>query len=495
MKKIFVLLIVFVSFALSQESEKKNDFMKQLSGLESDYVSKQLDRFQKLKNKRKKKVENEPKKALSEDDKEKQAFEHQRDLAKITDEFAKSKRLKDLQISSMYRFNGKNYVVFKLNEEDDEVNNSNDDEKFVESTYQINGRYQVGDDLLTHKIISINQNTKSVQLYKKIDEQRGYKIYLSNYGLSVSDMIVKEKKESKPTKRAQVNKSHAVIKDRFKNEKFSNNETKSIVIEPKKEIKQELKKAEINQVKKEEAVKVVKKSEPVKQVVEKQEKLAQKSESVKVEKRIEEELNQKRPTPSVIEKKADSKTVEAQQKDQKSVSFATLESLNIKENPRLEDSYMVKSVGLNIRSSNSKESKVAGYLKKGDIVYSQTQKEGWIKILKVDKKSTKQILVYKDQEKWVKNTAKVLTPYKKEESSNSEIRYMVIANALNIRSKQDLKSKVVGLLKKSDQVVVLKDEGEWLKLKTLYKKGMKKVEDVSAKSFWIRNRADLIHQL
>jgi LysM repeat protein len=99
----------------------------------------------------------------------------------------------------MYSFNGKDYVVLKLEDETATAKKTLSNELSA----NIEGRYIVGDSILEHKIVSINTRTKSVELYKKLDEEYGYTIYLSNYGISVSDLKkipkVEEKKEAEKT--------------------------------------------------------------------------------------------------------------------------------------------------------------------------------------------------------------------------------------------------------------------------------------------------------
>ena len=93
----------------------------------------------------------------------------------------------------MYSFNGKDYVVLKLEEEGAKA------QKLIgsELSANIEGRYMEGDSILEHKILNINTRTKSMELYKKLDAEYGYTIYLSNYGISVSDLIKIEKPEEK----------------------------------------------------------------------------------------------------------------------------------------------------------------------------------------------------------------------------------------------------------------------------------------------------------
>ena len=87
-----------------------------------------------------------------------------------------------------------------------------------------------GDSIWGHKIIDINTRTKSVELYKKLDEDYGYTIYLSNYGISVSDLkkievneeIKKDEKENKSVKK--------VFEQVKTEQKTTNNKDKSCYI-------------------------------------------------------------------------------------------------------------------------------------------------------------------------------------------------------------------------------------------------------------------------
>lgn len=67
-----------------------------------------------------------------------------------------------------------------------------------------------------HDIIDINTRTKSVELYKKLDEEYGYTIYLSNYGISVSDLKKIPKEE--PVKKTNDKKVKDEVKPEVKDE-------------------------------------------------------------------------------------------------------------------------------------------------------------------------------------------------------------------------------------------------------------------------------------
>ncbi len=207
--------------ALDQQSK---EFFKAITGLEKDYLEEQVNA---IKNKKVEQISNpnmpnqpqmiikeEPK--LSQEDYEKNVFTHQNEMARLTTDFTRTKKLKDLKIKSMYSFNGKDYVVLELNDET-AVNKQNGLTK-TELSANIEGRYVEGDNILGHKIIDINTRTKSVELYKKLDEEYGYTIYLSNYGISVSDLKkIEQKEEAKKEDKNSVKKAFEQVKTEQKN--------------------------------------------------------------------------------------------------------------------------------------------------------------------------------------------------------------------------------------------------------------------------------------
>jgi len=182
--------------------KQSKEFFNAITGLEKDYLEEQVSAIKNKKdsnpnggivnNQSKPLIKEEPK--LSQEDYEKYVFTHQNDMAKLTTDFTRTKKLKDLKIKSMYSFNGKDYVVLKLEDETATVTKK---EIGAELSANIEGRYVEGDSILEHKIININTRTKSVELYKKLDDENGYTIYLSNYGISVSDLIKTQKPEEK----------------------------------------------------------------------------------------------------------------------------------------------------------------------------------------------------------------------------------------------------------------------------------------------------------
>ena len=239
MKKIS-LIIVFIFTVINlyaQEGDKESidkldildqqskNFFKSITGLEKDYLEEQIDSIQ---NKTNNKVPNRnqninpgqqpiyvEKPELSQEDYEKNVFRHQNEMARLTSDFTRTKNLKDIKIKSMYSFNGKDYVILKLDEK--KSTKSND-----ELSSNIEGRYVKGDYILGHKIIKIDIRTKTIKLYKKIDEEYGYLVYLSNYGTSVGDLKkeVKQKekiveKEIKKEKAYSVKESFAKVKNKI----------------------------------------------------------------------------------------------------------------------------------------------------------------------------------------------------------------------------------------------------------------------------------------
>ena len=243
MKKISLILFGFLLFtSLNAEEQMNNldkldaldkqskEFFNAITGLEKSYLEEQVNA---IKDKQKQLVVNpninvnQPSDtvkqipALSQEDYEKNVFTHQNEIARLTTDFTRTKKLKDLKIKSMYSFNGKDYVVLELVEEGNTIVN-----KTTELSANIEGRYIEGDNILGHKIIDINTRTKSIELYKKLDEEYGYTIYLSNYGISVSDLkkIEKiEKVEKKEDKKIEKAPENSKVKEVFnKVEKVEN---------------------------------------------------------------------------------------------------------------------------------------------------------------------------------------------------------------------------------------------------------------------------------
>ena len=240
MKKIKILtFLFFVALNLQAEESISNqmqnadkldvldkqskEFFNAITGLEKDYLEEQVSAIKNKKdpnqtagivnNQNKALIKEEPK--LSQEDYEKYVFTHQNDMAKLTTDFTRTKKLKDLKIKSMYSFNGKDYVVLKLEDETTKATKTKKDG--AELSANIEGRYIEGDSILEHKIVSINTRTKSIELYKKLDDEHGYTIYLSNYGISVSDLIKTQKPEEKKDTPKTIKKEEvkALIKEEY----------------------------------------------------------------------------------------------------------------------------------------------------------------------------------------------------------------------------------------------------------------------------------------
>ena len=251
MKKISLILLGFLTVInlYSQEQSAQNmdkldaldqqskEFFKAITGLEKDYLEEQVSA---IKNKKVEQninpnmlnqpqviVKEEPK--LSQEDYEKNVFTHQNEMARLTTDFTRTKKLKDLKIKSMYSFNGKDYVVLELV---DDTKSNKDTKTKTELSANIEGRYVEGDNILGHKIIDIKTRTKSIELYKQLDEEYGYTIYLSNYGISVSDL---KKIESKDNKKEISKKDEKSVEDKSVKKVFEQVKTEDKTISDTKE--------------------------------------------------------------------------------------------------------------------------------------------------------------------------------------------------------------------------------------------------------------------
>jgi hypothetical protein len=234
MKKISLIVIgFFIVFNLYAEEKMENidkldildkqskEFFNAITGLEKNYLEEQVNA---IKNKKEEQlnpnqsinpsapqiIKEEVK--ISQEDYEKNVFTHQNEMARLTTDFTRTKKLKDLKIKSMYSFNGKDYVVLELTED-----NKTSTKALTELSANIEGRYIEGDNILGHKIMDINTRTKSIELYKKLDEEYGYTIYLSNYGISISDLKKIEKSEIKKSEEKTIKKEEikATVKEEF----------------------------------------------------------------------------------------------------------------------------------------------------------------------------------------------------------------------------------------------------------------------------------------
>ncbi|WP_198304236.1 hypothetical protein [Arcobacter vandammei] len=187
--------------ALDRQSK---EFFKSITGLEKSYLE---DQMQEIKNKKDEaeqkgvRSQNTPQATqneviMTEEEYEKNVFNHQNEIARITTDFTRTRKIKDLKIKSMYTFNGKDYAVLLL----DDSESSSRNKTSTELSGNIEGRYVEGDNILGLKIIDINTRTKSIELYKKLDEDTGYTIYLSNHGINVSNLEKRDKNDPRYTK-------------------------------------------------------------------------------------------------------------------------------------------------------------------------------------------------------------------------------------------------------------------------------------------------------
>ena len=102
--------------------KQSKEFFNAITGLEKNYLEEQVNA---IKNKKDEPGQNinpnqankgVPEVKLSQEDYEKNVFTHQNDMARLTTDFTRTKKLKDLRIKSMYSFNGKDYVVLEFND-------------------------------------------------------------------------------------------------------------------------------------------------------------------------------------------------------------------------------------------------------------------------------------------------------------------------------------------------------------------------------------------
>ena len=121
--------------------KQSKEFFNAITGLEKNYLEEQVNA---IKNKKDEPGQNinpnqankgVPEIKLSQEDYEKNVFTHQNDMARLTTDFTRTKKLKDLKIKSMYSFNGKDYVVLQL------VDETVKTLKTTELSSNIEGRY------------------------------------------------------------------------------------------------------------------------------------------------------------------------------------------------------------------------------------------------------------------------------------------------------------------------------------------------------------------
>ncbi|WP_151029401.1 SH3 domain-containing protein [Aliarcobacter cibarius] len=199
---------------LDMLDQQSKEFFKSITGLEKSYLEEQI---QEIKNKKEEADKgiiktNIPQNSsntqgqviMTEEEYEKNVFNHQNEIARITTDFARTKKIKDLKIKSMYTFNGVDYAVLLL----DDTESASRNKASTELSGNIEGRYVEGDNILGLKIIDINTRTKSIELYKKLDEDTGYTIFLSNYGINVSNLEKRDKNDPRYTQNAPRNISN-----------------------------------------------------------------------------------------------------------------------------------------------------------------------------------------------------------------------------------------------------------------------------------------------
>ncbi|KAB7887670.1 hypothetical protein GA417_01640 [Poseidonibacter ostreae] len=219
--------------------QQSKNFFKSITGLEKDYLEEQIDSIQNKTNNVNPNKNRNPnpninpqtvfveKPEVSQEDYEKNVFKHQNEMARLTSDFTRTKNFKDIKIKSMYSFNGKDYVILK-------VDKKSTSKAAAELSSNIEGRYVRGDNILGHKIIKIDVRTKTVKLYKKVDDEYGYVIYLSNYGTSVSDLKKEPKIKEKTVKTADTKIKEKVAKKEFSiKESFAKIKNKAITKEEK----------------------------------------------------------------------------------------------------------------------------------------------------------------------------------------------------------------------------------------------------------------------
>lgn len=200
---------------LDMLDKQSQEFFKAITGLEKDYLNEQINNIE-AKNKQKAETANKAaiinqnpnapiKEEITPEEYEKNLFKHQNELARLTSDFTRTKQLKDIKIKSMYSFNGNDYVVLKLDNAAVAAKG--------ELSSNIEGRYKRGDMILGHQITTVDVRTKSMKLYKKLDDENGYYIYLSNYGISVSDLIKLNKSEKEEVKKVEKTSNNESVKE------------------------------------------------------------------------------------------------------------------------------------------------------------------------------------------------------------------------------------------------------------------------------------------
>ena len=327
--------------ALDRQSK---EFFKSITGLEKSYLE---DQMQEIKNKKDEaeqkgvRSQNTPQATqneviMTEEEYEKNVFNHQNEIARITTDFTRTRKIKDLKIKSMYTFNGKDYAVLLL----DDSESSSRNKTSTELSGNIEGRYVEGDNILGLKIIDINTRTKSIELYKKLDEDTGYTIYLSNHGINVSNLEKIDKNDPRYTKTAPKNM-------------------------PKREAIY---------------TKVEENYQPVQNLIKKEPKI-----EAKIERKVEEKI---------IERK---EFVEESGKKQADVKKA-FEEIDAKG-----ECYIVNKQNLNVRVEPNEGSRVLRIMKINDVFLIQNKKDNWLNINTIYKKVSGDIMDVSTQSNWVQD--------------------------------------------------------------------------------------------
>jgi hypothetical protein len=368
MKKISLILsIILLSVNLYSEEVNKlqvedkldvldkqsKEFFKSITGLEKTYLEEQMQEIKNKKDEADKGIKTQNPQAVSnsgaeavvmtEEEYEKNVFNHQNEIARITTDFTRTRKIKDLKIKSMYSFNGKDYAVLLLNDSE----STSQTKSLTELSGNIEGRYVEGDNILGLKIIDINTRTKSIELFKKLDEDTGYTIYLSNHGINVSNLEKIDKNDPRYTKTAPKNM-------------------------PKREAIY---------------TKVEENYQPVQNLIKKEPKI-----EAKIERKVEEKI---------IERK---EFVEESGKKQADVKKA-FEEIDTKmtTNNAKNECYIVNKQNLNVRIEPSESSRILRVMKINDVFLIQNKKDNWLNINTIYKKVSGDIMDVSTQSNWVQD--------------------------------------------------------------------------------------------
>jgi hypothetical protein len=160
--KILLTTLVLLSFLQAGEKldsldKKTEEFYKNISKMEESTPSKTTTKEKKISEKQSSKTT------------QKETNDTPKDVSQSssktnTNLSEESKKFENLKISSIYKFNGKKFVVFV--------------------TADADGRYTENDVVLGYTIDTINTTTKTVSMSKEIDKNIKYYIDLSPEGIS-----------------------------------------------------------------------------------------------------------------------------------------------------------------------------------------------------------------------------------------------------------------------------------------------------------------------